>query len=235
MAETTYGAEVIARLLVITPRRLQQLTKEGYLPKSERGRYELVPVVQAYIRYLRDRAVKGDLGDDDFGTHKTRLIKAKADIAEIEAAQLRQELLPRGLVIQTWQGIVAAARARLLALPSKAAHQLLGARTLVEAEEVVRGYVYEALTELARDGLPAGAVTVGEAGPEGLGAAAGFDGEPMGGSAPPSIEREQRRARTVADGSGAVPAGDHGRDERSTDRDRGSHVERPGRKDRGRQ
>jgi len=37
MAETTYGAEVIARLLVITPRRLQQLTKEGYLPKSAAG------------------------------------------------------------------------------------------------------------------------------------------------------------------------------------------------------
>ena len=89
MAETTYGAEAIARLLVITPRRLQQLTKEGYLPKSERGRYELVPVVQAYIRYLRDRAVKGDLGDDDFGTHKTRLIKAQADIAELEAAPVR--------------------------------------------------------------------------------------------------------------------------------------------------
>ena len=171
----------------------------------------------------------------DLNQERARLAHHQANNEALREAQNRGELLPRGLVIQTWQGIVAAARARLLALPTKAAHQLLGARTLAEAEEVVRGHVYEALTELARDGLPAGAVTVGEAGPEGLGAAAGFDGEPMGGSAPPSIERKQRRARTVADGSGAVPAGDHGRDERSTDRDRGSHVERPGRKNRGRQ
>ena len=171
----------------------------------------------------------------DLNHERARLAHHQANNESLREAQNRGELLPRGLVIQTWQGIVAAARARLLALPTKAAHQLLGARTLAEAEEVVRGHVYEALTELARDGLPAGAVTVGEAGPEGLGAAAGFDGEPMGGPAPPAIERKQRRARTVADRSGAVPAGDHGRDERPTDRDRGRDVERPGRKNRGRQ
>ena len=170
----------------------------------------------------------------DLNQERARLAHHQANNESLREAQNRGELLPRGLVIQTWQGIVAAARARLLALPTKAAHQLLGARTLAEAEEAVRTHVYEALAELARDGLPAGSVGPGEAGAESLGAAAGFDGEPMGGSAPPSIERKQRRARTVADGSGAVPAGDHGRDERSTDRDRGSHVERPGWKDRGR-
>ncbi len=45
---TTHPVETIAKLLILTERRVQQLAREGILPKAEHGRYELVPVVQAY-------------------------------------------------------------------------------------------------------------------------------------------------------------------------------------------
>ena len=48
----------MAKLLLLTPRRLQQLVTEGVVPKVERGRYELAPVIQAYIHYLRERMVQ---------------------------------------------------------------------------------------------------------------------------------------------------------------------------------
>jgi hypothetical protein len=70
---------MIAGLLMLTGRRVQQLTSERVLPKAERGQYELVPVVQAYVRYLRERSVSGDLdGDDaDIGKLEARMIKAR--------------------------------------------------------------------------------------------------------------------------------------------------------------
>ena len=50
-----------------------RLVADGVVPRTERGRYELVPCVHAYIRYLRDRSVGGDLkGGGDVAEAKGR-------------------------------------------------------------------------------------------------------------------------------------------------------------------
>ena len=59
-----------------TPR--QSTGKDGVLPKSTRGRYELVPVVRAYIRFLREKTVNTDVGADDYAAHRARLTSAKS-------------------------------------------------------------------------------------------------------------------------------------------------------------
>jgi len=64
-AEATYPVEIVAELLDLTPRRVYQLTTAGIIPKASRGRYELVPVVRGYIKYLRDRAINADVKDGD--------------------------------------------------------------------------------------------------------------------------------------------------------------------------
>ena len=65
MTETTANNVVqlktIARTLDLTERRVNQLVKEGTLPKTERGRYELIPVVQAYIKFLREKSVNTEV------------------------------------------------------------------------------------------------------------------------------------------------------------------------------
>ena len=43
----------IASVLLIGVRRVQQLTKDGIIPKVSRGRYDLIPAVQGYIHYLQ--------------------------------------------------------------------------------------------------------------------------------------------------------------------------------------
>ena len=57
MAAQTYPIAVISKLLDLSPRRVYQLANEGVIPRAEKGRYELVPAVRGYIRYLRDRAI----------------------------------------------------------------------------------------------------------------------------------------------------------------------------------
>ena len=55
--------EIISQLFNVTVRRVQQLTQEGILPTIEAvegnrtvRRYDLVPTIQRYIRYLSDKA-----------------------------------------------------------------------------------------------------------------------------------------------------------------------------------
>ena len=60
----TYPVSTIAKLLMLTERRVQQLTADGVIPKPERGRYELIPAVQGYIKYLRARTLGADALDE---------------------------------------------------------------------------------------------------------------------------------------------------------------------------
>jgi hypothetical protein len=47
---------VIARLLDLSERRVQQLSRDGVIPKAERGQYDLVGAVRGYVVYGRPRA-----------------------------------------------------------------------------------------------------------------------------------------------------------------------------------
>lgn len=81
-----YRVEIIAQLFGVTVRRVQQLTQEGIIsttPVLEDGRtvrrYDLVPTIQAYIKYLSDKAYgKAHRTDEEV---KLREQKMKADIA----------------------------------------------------------------------------------------------------------------------------------------------------------
>ncbi len=62
MATNAQPIGVIARLLDLSERRVQQLSREGVIPKAERGQYDLVGAVRAYDANLRDLAVKAQAG-----------------------------------------------------------------------------------------------------------------------------------------------------------------------------
>ncbi len=48
--------DVAARLLDLSTKRIDQLVADGWIPKTARGQYPLVGVVQGYIRFLKDEA-----------------------------------------------------------------------------------------------------------------------------------------------------------------------------------
>jgi len=149
MAAQTYPLDTISKLLDLTPQRVNQLVREGIIPKADRGRYELVPVVQAYIRYLRDRAIKGDVHGDDYSAHRTRLIKARADLLEMEQAQIAGKLIPAEDVENAWIEVLANCRAKMLSIPTKSAPEVFAAESLIEVKGILKTAVNEALSELA--------------------------------------------------------------------------------------
>jgi len=192
MSDNTQPITVIASLLDISERRVQQLSRAGVIPKAARGRYELIGSVRGYIRHLRDRNIKGESGTADYGTERARLVKAKADLAEMEASQMRGDLLPAPDVTAAWIEIVALIRARLLVLPDKIAPVVHETTSLNQARDVLKKAVHEILTEIAateveitpRIGGAAGAGKCGDDSAKGRGPAAGPDGEPVGGPEP---------------------------------------------------
>lgn len=148
MAAQTFPLDTISKLLLLTPRRVNQLVNEGIIPRAERGRYELVAVVQAYVKYLREKAVRGDISDE-YANHRTRLLKARADMAEMEQAQLENKLVPTADIEQAWGEVLNACRAKLLAIPTKTATEVLASENINEIKAILKSAVTEALLELS--------------------------------------------------------------------------------------
>jgi len=120
----SYSVDDIARLLKLTPRRVQQLTAEGMIPKEERGRYRLEPAVHGYIDFLRGKLGSEGRAADSFSTQRARLYQARADIAEVERARLAGDLLPADEIEAPWVDMIAIVKTGLLAIPAKMAPRL---------------------------------------------------------------------------------------------------------------
>lgn len=95
-AQNLQGSDVIAKLFDVTPRRIQQLTKEGVIVATKEGnayKYDLLPTIQRYIKYLSDKANGRDKKDEKTDQEKARaeadLKRAKADMAEIQLKELK--------------------------------------------------------------------------------------------------------------------------------------------------
>lgn len=131
----TYPVKTIAALLRLTERRVQQLSKEGVIPKAERGRYELAPAVQGYIAYLQDRLAPREGDDDpdriDYHVEKARKTKAEADIAEMEAAKMRGDLVAAVEMKDTLELVMSEVKTKLL----NNAPTRIAARTKTEKKE----------------------------------------------------------------------------------------------------
>ena len=156
MSETkqaTYPVATIAKLLLLSERRVYQLVTDGVIPKHDRGRFEIGPSVQGYIRFLQERQVGGSSSPTDYHEEKARLTKLQADYKQIELEELKGNFIPMDLVVATWQGHIGNARAKLLALPPKIAGQVIAMENYLEIEQLITGLVYEALDELEKDEL----------------------------------------------------------------------------------
>ena len=79
----TCSVAKLAELLNLSPRRLQQLAKQGVIPKDVRGEYELVGAVRGYSQYLQEQASREDAG---------ALLQAKIDHEVLKVQERRSRL-----------------------------------------------------------------------------------------------------------------------------------------------
>ena len=145
--QPVYPAKVIASLFDITERRVQQLVAQGVIPKTERGRYELFPAVQGYIKFLRERKLSEAVVSLDEA--RQRKLAAEAELAEIELAKARADVVRIDDVARQWDAILSGVRTRLLALPTKVAPMVAVENDQSIVKEMIEDGVYSALGELA--------------------------------------------------------------------------------------
>jgi len=82
--------EMAARLLMVSGERVRQLVKAGYIAKpAARGRYNLVAVVQGYIRFLKDEERRTSKSAAD-----SRVRDARAREIEMRNDERMRKLIP---------------------------------------------------------------------------------------------------------------------------------------------
>lgn len=204
-----YPKKVIADLLNLSERRVEQLTHQKILPKAERGKYDLGPTVKAYVMYLQQRLSGGDevidikaLKDEKLRA-ETDERRAKARIAEMRAKALEGSLLEREQVVKEWTSRVTEVKAALLNLPQEIGFLFADSQYRNTVEEGVELFVEETLKRYSREGIctpcVAAPCAVEQGGAECPEAPTKNISKPMGRRKPHPGQKKQRHAGTLED------------------------------------
>lgn len=144
----------VAKALNLTPQRVQQLANEG-LPKEDRGKYDLGKCMLWYIRYLQAALEKKAVpmangvyaGERE---ERTRLLRAEAELKEIELAKQRGQFVAIADVEAEYSNLVHAVRARIMAIPPRLAAEIVGETSRVMVQAKIESELKAALRLLAR-------------------------------------------------------------------------------------
>lgn len=157
-AKNYQKADVIARLFGKTVRRIQQLTQDGILPTEQTPdgrRYDLLPTITRYIKYLEARAEKQQ---PQSMTQKLeakldaeiKYKKAKADKAKLELDELKGKMHRASDIETLTNELVFSVRSMLLALPGRIAIDLAAINNPTEVSQYMARHVEALLDELAQ-------------------------------------------------------------------------------------
>lgn len=155
MAENLQPTQVIAKIFGVSTRRVEQLKTEGIIKGSGKPtKYDLLPTIQAYIRYLSDKAngrekkeTMANLEEQKL-TAEVEIKRAKADAAKLELKELQGKMHRAEDVEAIFTDHVLFLRSMLMAMPGKLAVDLSGTHTAPEQAERVKQEVYYILNNL---------------------------------------------------------------------------------------
>ena len=118
----------------------------GSLEYATRGREKLYETKEALplIYGVSSGGAQGELSRE-----RALLAHAQREKIEIETAILKADVIPSDVVKEVWSQLLSACRARLIAIPSRLATQVISLKTYSEIENVAKELVYDALNELA--------------------------------------------------------------------------------------
>lgn len=91
---------------------------------------------------------------DEYNEARAKKERHLAELAEIEVAVKRGELVPADLIQRHWETLAANTRGKLLNLPGRLAASVMGVSTIQEAERQAMALIREALEELSQSGMP---------------------------------------------------------------------------------
>ncbi len=148
--ETEASTTELAMVLGVTARRIQQMTQDGTLVTVKKGRFLLADNVQRYITFISGRQMSAEEKKLE-KARKSAEVKikiAKADIAKLEADELKGTMHRSEDVAKMTAQLVTTIRSALTALPGRLAVDCAGSETAEECSIIIRDGVREIMEEL---------------------------------------------------------------------------------------
>ncbi|SKA72301.1 Phage DNA packaging protein, Nu1 subunit of terminase [Thiothrix eikelboomii] len=152
----SYPVEIMSRLLLLTPRRVQQLANEGVVEKTDRGRYDLIKSVQGYIRYLNDQIpnkASNDVGVQgarvDAEVERAKWLMHRAELARLDTEEKKSMLVDAEVQRRDAFRIARAVRTAVLNIPLRISQDLANDHDPLSVHRKLESALIEALTELA--------------------------------------------------------------------------------------
>ena len=156
MAENLQPSQIIAQLFGVSVRRVEQLKAEGIITgKGRPTKYDLLPTIQAYIKYLSDKAngreQKQSVAELEEQKLKAEadLKRSKADMADMQLQELEGKMHRSEDVEAMTNDLVYTIRGMVMALPGRLAMDIVQAQTPNEASAMIRAECNKVLEELA--------------------------------------------------------------------------------------
>ena len=148
--------QVIAKIFGVSVRRVEQLKSEGVIQGSGKPtKYDLLPTIQAYIKYLSDKAhgreqkaSVANLTESKLDA-ETRLKTAKAKKAELELKELQGKMHRAEDVEAITTANVMYVRSLLMSMPGKLAVDCSKLTSSREVADRIKREVYNVLDSLA--------------------------------------------------------------------------------------
>ena len=107
-APGTISRETAAKLLMVTPRYISMLVKDGWIQKGPEDHYTTVGVVQGYIKFLKD-----DVRRNSQQTAQSKAADARAREIELRIAQRERTLVPVDEAVAAMSFAIGAVRAEI--------------------------------------------------------------------------------------------------------------------------
>ena len=140
----------LADLSGVESRKIRHLSEQEILPPINDGLMPLEATLRALFRYLqKDENSTTKQRQAELLAARCKLTAHKADLAAIELARQQGNTFAAADVAAKISEIITATRARVLAIPSKAAGQFVGLETINEAHKRLKALATAALKDMA--------------------------------------------------------------------------------------
>ncbi|MEG1491148.1 MAG: protoporphyrinogen oxidase [Oscillospiraceae bacterium] len=157
MSETNLvSTQVISKLFGKSTRRIEQLKTEGVIKgEGKPTKYDLLPTIQMYIKYLSDKAEGREKREKTVELEEAKLTaevkikESKAEAAQISLAELKGKMHRAEDVETIMTDHVLYLRSMLMSMPGKMAVDLSNLHTASEMAERVKQEVHFVLDNLA--------------------------------------------------------------------------------------
>lgn len=148
-AKAEVNTTTLAAILGLTARRIQQLSQDGTIPVSRKGKFSLANAVQRYVAYREAEKPlsKGEAEKlaADVMIKNARAVRAKLEVQEIIGKMHRSED-----VANMTEDLIYTIRSMLLALPGRLSKDAAAASEPSEVYVIVRQEVFAVMEELSK-------------------------------------------------------------------------------------